>query len=476
MAQLHLLWLKLKTYSQTAGGWIAKNATIGKIVVLSLLWLVACDLKRDGVRIESIEVPRALSDNGYTSGVAGHRLHDALNAYADQATSVGDNNGTSFDLSVGFITADDANLNSNLDLNIAAHDERPDIVVPQIGLSLGVIESSIRSVLPTPGHAISGELTLRDSKYALRLRIDNRQVFSSEYESENPDDLMTKAAPALMDNIMPFVNAMAQYNVQKEEGLLKADKIIADRDESDINVQQAYILKGNHALKNHNYGEAQDMFSKANRIDPKSAIAYNNIGVALTAMANQENLERESAKVHEAISQYKNAIAANHRYALPYNNLGLLQVRFNRINDAIASYHFAIQVAPKYMFAHWNLAYAFQKQGSFDDALNEYRTAIRYTKDEKQLAMLHTYIGELFRKQASENDHLEKAIAEYRRAIEIKKDYSWAHHNLGLVWREQGKIDDAIAEFRIAADLDGNNETIKESLQNALQAKDEGAM
>ena len=34
MAQLHLLWLKLKTYSQTAGGWIAKNATIGKITAI----------------------------------------------------------------------------------------------------------------------------------------------------------------------------------------------------------------------------------------------------------------------------------------------------------------------------------------------------------------------------------------------------------------------------------------------------------
>jgi tetratricopeptide (TPR) repeat protein len=475
VAQLHLFWLKLKTYSQTAGGWIAKNATIGKIVVLSLFGLVACDLKRDVVRIESIEVPRALSDNGYTSNVAGHRLRDALNAYADQATSVGGNNGTSFDLSVGFITADDANLNSNLDLNIAARDERPDIVVPQIGLSLGAIESSIRSVLPTRGHAISGELTLRDSKYALRLRIDGRQVFSSEYESDNPDDLMTKAAPAVMDNIMPFVNAMAQYRVQKDEGLLKADEIIARRDESDINVQQAYILKGNHALKNHNYGEARDMFSKANRIDPKSAIAYNNTGVALTATANQENLERESAKLHEAISQYKHAIAANHRYALPYNNLGLLQVRFNRINDAIANYHIAIQVAPKYMLAHWNLAYAFQVRGSFDDALNEYRTAIRYTTDEKQLATLHTKIGDLFQKQPGENDHLDNAIAEYRRAIEIN-DYSWAHHNLGLIRLGQGKIDDAIAEFRNATRLDGKDETMKESLQQALEAKGPGTM
>jgi Flp pilus assembly protein TadD len=406
VAQMHLFWLKLKTYSQTASGWIAKNATIGKIVALSLFGLVAWDLRRDDVRIVSIEVPRALSDNGYTSSVAGHRLHDALNAYADQATSMGDNNGTNFNSSLGFITADDANLNSNLDLNIAARDELPDIVVPQIGLSLGAIESSIRSVFPTKGHAISGELTLRDSKYALRLRFDGQQVFSSEYESENPDDLMTKAAPAVMDNIMPSVNAMAQYRVQKEGGLLKADEIIARCDKSDINVQRAYILKGNHAL--------------------------------------------------------------------PYNNLGLALVHLNRIDDAIANYRLAIQVAPKYMLAHWNLAYALQEQGNFDDALTEYRAAISYTTDEEQLATLHTKVGDLFREQAGKNNHLENAIAEYRRALEIK-DYSWAHHNLGLIWRDQGKIDDAIAEFRNATGLDGENETMKESLQQALE-KEAGAM
>ena len=516
MAQQHLFWLKFRTYSQTACGWIANSATIGNLfafvgiglfgVFFTLVWL---DVTRGVTSIEPIEAPRALSDNGYTPNVAGHRLRDELNAYAGQAASVGDN-GANFNLSLGFITAEDANLNSNLDLNIATRDEVPDIVVSQIGLSLGAIESSIHSVFHTKGHAISGELTLRDSKYALRLRVDGQQVFSSEYESENPDELMTKAAPAVMDKIMPSVYAMAQYRDQKEESLLKADEIIAKCDDSDINVQRAYILKGNDALKKSKYDEAEEMFSKAKSlnknneqpyiqlgimlllqskpqqaidqfqrviaINPKSEIAYNSTGVALATLAKQENAEPDMAKLGEAITQFQQAIKAKPRYALPYNNLGLALMHFNRINDAVSNYRTAIRVAPKYMFAHWNLASALQVQGNFDDALTEYRAAISYTTDKEQLAMLHTYIGELFRKQAGDNDHQEKAIAEYRRALEMKKDYSWAHHNLGLVWRDQGKIDDAIAEFRNAADLDGKNETIKESLQEAQDAKNAHAM
>jgi len=517
VAQLHLFWQNLKTQFQTASGWITKAATIGNVVALTWIGLsvVACtlivqDLMRDVITIEPIEVPKALSDNGYTPEVAGRRLRDAMNAYADQATSLGED-GTRLNWKLGFIDADNANLNSNLDLNIAARDELPDVVVPQIGLSLNAIVSSIRSVLHTTGHAISGELTLRDRKYALRVRVDGRQVFSSEYESENPDDLVTKAAPAVMDNIMPSVNAMVQYRVQKEEGLLKADEIIARSDEADINVQQAYILKGNHALKNLNYGEAERMFSKAsslNRdseqpyiqlgvallrqakpeqaieqfrrviaINPKSAIAYNNIGVALATLAKQDNAEPDVAKLDDAIAQYVQAIVAEPRYALPYNNLGLALLHLDRINDAIDKYRFAIQVAPKYLLAHWNLAFALQWQRSFDAALTEYRNAIDCTTDTEQLAMLHTSLGDVLREKAGENDSLEDAIAEYQRAIKIHPDgYSWAHNNLGLIWRDQGKIDDAISEFRYATRFDReNNETIKENLQQSLQAKEAGA-
>jgi superkiller protein 3 len=210
-------------------------------------------------------------------------------------------------------------------------------------------------------------------------------------------------------------------------------------------------------------------------INPKSEIAYNNIGVALATLAKQENAEPDRAKLDEAISQYLQAIAARPRYALPYNNLGLALVHFNRINDAIANYRIAIQVAPKYMLAHWNLASALETQGAFDAALTEYRAAIGYTADKEQLAMLHTFVGDLFRKQAGKNDHLENAITEYRRALEMK-DYSWAHHNLGLIWRDQGKIDDAIAEFRNATGLDEKNETMKESLEQAQEKKEAGAI
>ena len=58
-------------------------------------------------------------------------------------------------------------------------------------------------------------------------------------------------------------------------------------------------------------GKSDDAIEKFRRvlaINPKSAIAYNNIGVALAAQANQGNAGTDPAKLEQAIAEYQQAI------------------------------------------------------------------------------------------------------------------------------------------------------------------------
>ena len=48
---------------------------------------------------------------------------------------------------------------------------------------------------------------------------------------------------------------------------------------------------------------------------------------------------------------------------------------------------------------------------------------------------------------------LDEAVACYRRALELQPDYAEAHSNLGNVLRDQGKLDEAIACCRRALEL-----------------------
>ncbi len=523
MTQLHLLWQNLKEVFQAFGGWIARTATFGKLVTLGPLVvvspLVVHELRSDVVTIEPIEVPKALSDSGYSPGVAGHRLRDALNAYVGAISPV--ENGINFNR----MADDDNSLKSTLDLSISGANKPPDIVIPQIGLSVGAMLSFIRSAAHRTGHAISGELTAQDKKYALRLRINGQQVFSSGYESENPDDLMTKAAPGIMEIIRPAAHAIVRYRVRKEEGLLKADEIIAHHGKSNVNVQWAYLLKGKHALEQKKYEQAEKMFSDAvssNRrseqphmqlgiarlrggnfdgaisefrnvldINPKSAIAHNNIGVAMAAQANamaaqakSGNAEPDHAKLGEAISEYERAIEVEPGYVLSYNNLGLAQFNRKQIAEAIQQYRRAIEITPTYLTARWNLAYALRQRyldeavaEYRDEAITEYRTAIKLAIDPTQRAALHTFLGEFLWdlwERAGKNGDLAPAIAEYRQAIEINC-YSFAHNNLGAIWEKQGKIQDAIVEYEKAKSCEPKDAAFENNLQRVRTQQEASA-
>ena len=64
---------------------------------------------------------------------------------------------------------------------------------------------------------------------------------------------------------------------------------------------------------------------------------------------------------------------------------------------------------------------------------------------------------------------LDEAIAEYREAIRLKPDYAEAHYNLGIALSDQGKLDEAIAEYREAIRLKPDSADAHNNLGIALQ-------
>ena len=64
---------------------------------------------------------------------------------------------------------------------------------------------------------------------------------------------------------------------------------------------------------------------------------------------------------------------------------------------------------------------------------------------------------------------LEEAIAEFRAAIRLKPDYAEAHSNLGIALRAQGKLEEAIAEYRAAIRLKPDNAEAHDNLGIALE-------
>jgi tetratricopeptide (TPR) repeat protein len=264
--------------------WIATSILVVGFVVR--------DLSTDLVTIEPISVPKLFSENGYTPEVASRRLRDAVNDYAAKAGTW---------------------MKSP---SIAPRDELPNIIVPKIDLSLDTVVSSIRNLLHYGNRrSISGELVLRKNAVWLNLRVDGQRVYSSPsgFDSENPDELLAAAVPALVEQIRPYLVASTLYNDDPARGAQKADDIIARFLVSDVNVLWAHILKGQFLIEEKkDYLQAETVLRRAISLDKANPVAHNNLGLTLNFQGKHD----------EAMAEYQYAIKLDSKYALPHYNLG----------------------------------------------------------------------------------------------------------------------------------------------------------
>ncbi len=74
---------------------------------------------------------------------------------------------------------------------------------------------------------------------------------------------------------------------------------------------------------------------------------------------------------------------------------------------------------------------------------DEYQAALRINPD---YAEAHYNLGVVYGQQG----RIDEAIREYQAALRINPDYAEAHHNLGLVYGQQGRTDEAIREYQAA--------------------------
>ena len=366
--------------------------------------------------IQSLSVPKALADSGYTPEVAGDRLRDALSDFVEAAKS---------------------QMHSP---QIALQGELPNIVVPTVGISLDAIMSSVRTLLRiTRSRTITGEFTIVSGRLWLRLRIDGREFYTSGAggDPERPDDLLKAAAPAVLGEIKPYVVAASVFESNPTQALDKINSIISRYPESDENVIWAYNLKGYIYLKQKNYAEAIEALNKAIRLDGHIATFHLNLAAVFV----------DQGELDKAVGEYRRAVKDDPRNAAAHGNLGITLRNIGRSGEAVVEQREAIRLEPGNFRGHTNLCVALHETGEDDEALAECRKAVKL---EPKSAVAHNNLGFVLA-DAGQSD---EGIAEYRRAIEMDPSYTRAHRNLGDALRGKGMTQDAIAEFQAALKID----------------------
>lgn len=239
----------------------------------------------------------------------------------------------------------------------------------------------------------------------------------------------------------------------------------------------ALLGKGYVYIKLGDFVAAEKEFREAVTQAPKNSEALLNLGVALYRNGRIEEAITQYQKALEinsnpatlfnlaiayshqgqfnpAIDNYKKAIAQrNNIYPEAHNNLGLVYEAMDRFDDAAAEFNIAIQQQKgNYPLAHYNLARYYGNQIIYDKALSELLTSI---KQQPNFAEGHLSLGNIYLLRSSTNNtnELPLAVKAYLKALELRNNfYPLAHENLAITYAKQGKMVEALSEYRLAVD------------------------
>ncbi|WP_149205954.1 T9SS type A sorting domain-containing protein [Flavobacterium johnsoniae] len=156
-----------------------------------------------------------------------------------------------------------------------------------------------------------------------------------------------------------------------------------------------------------------------------------------------------------ALNYYHKAIKnAPNDYRILYNFATLLQNR--KMNDLARYYLEKIVIEkPDHAHAYWGLARLLSDEGEYEKAFENIQKAFQYEKQiiERTTAYggrdLRTTRGLIYHKLGESK----KGIADLKAALEMDKNNSYAMKNLGIIYLDQKKYDDACELFQKAKDL-----------------------
>jgi len=156
----------------------------------------------------------------------------------------------------------------------------------------------------------------------------------------------------------------------------------------------------------------------------------------------------QTGRALEAESLLRKALALDPNFSAVHNHLGGALQQQGRMDQAIACYRRAVELDAQNLAAYTNLADALRLTGQFDEAIGWLSAPLK-----ARFPQAAQVIGNIGVQLAQANRYSQAAEC-FRRAIDAAPDSVDAHRNLGEVLHGMGHLDDSLAAYRKALQLD----------------------
>jgi tetratricopeptide (TPR) repeat protein len=201
---------------------------------------------------------------------------------------------------------------------------------------------------------------------------------------------------------------------------------------------------GAELLLHHAPEPAMEVFSKGNRLFPRSARMLLGLGTASFARGSYE----------EAVQRICRASDLNPNNSVPYQFLGKIEEAENQANpDLVDKLHHYVTLQPDsadanyyYALGLWKLRNAAHGKGSVSEVESLLKTAIQINPQHASAALQLGIVQ-------SEQGAYKEAISDYRKALDADPGMEEAHYRLAQAYRQIGNAEKAKEELRLYGQL-----------------------
>ena len=183
-----------------------------------------------------------------------------------------------------------------------------------------------------------------------------------------------------------------------------------------------------------NMAEAVDTMKKAVEIDPDNSEYLFYLGLIF----------EQGQQVQDAVDAFSRSIDKDKTNPDAWEHLGLNLMVENRFGEAVSAFKKAAELDAKRARLWAEVGDAEQQTGDVDDAIRDFQKALA---QDANLIGVWTKLGIAYKDKDCKGCRT-KALDALRRATHVDPTDATAHHELGYMYKDDGKRKDAIVEFR----------------------------
>jgi len=291
---------------------------------------------------------------------------------------------------------------------------------------------------------------------------------------------LTKQPPVQTEErvLIPVIEPLATEQdvaALKKKELDLAEKLNKDFPDND----DALVVMGNLWLRHGNAVEGLKYLNKALEINPKRTDVYKSMGW----------LFLKKGEFEKSIEHYRKALDIQPQLSDVRSNLGHALMMSGRHDEAVEELEKQVKILPSSDFAYFLLGQTYLLKEESQKAKESYEAAIRirpdYTNAYYGLTSVCTKLGdrekakeysEIFKKlKAEERKGLKGRKVEYNDFFQTQRSAAITYINVGRMYRDNGKLDEAEEQLKQAAGLDPKNVICFLELASLYQAKKQPA-